>query len=317
MADGTVIAAALLAEARGTAERAAARSLAEIRPLESMPDLITACALFDRVWGYQPGQASEMQPPLLRALEHSGSYLAGAYRDEEMVAASVAFFAVPLDSGGGGRPGRPGLHSHITGVLPGMAGSGIGAALKWHQRSWALERGIDLVTWTYDPLIARNSFFNVARLGAVPQEYLVEFYGLMDDQLNAGQPTDRALAVWELASDTVVDRAVGRAAARSTADLTEAAAGVRLSVGRDGRPQQRDTDAATQLIGVPTDIEGLRRKDPDAALAWRLALRETMAPLIADPAWQVVDFLGSGSYVFARNHSAHDDSAHARTEGEA
>ena len=271
-----------------TATAVAERSGVRIASLVGMDELTAACKLLDRVWGLAPGQTSEIQPPLLRALEHAGSYVVGAYRGEQLVAASVGFLGAPI--------GR-GLHSHITGVLPQMAGSGVGAAIKWHQRAWALDRGLDTITWTYDPLVARNSYFNVTRLGARPREYLVDFYGLMTDQLNAGQPSDRALAVWPLNSAPVLDCAAGSV---PTPDVRSAT--WRLAVGPDGRPDVRPVPPTVRpvLIAVPADVEALRRSDPEAALAWRLALRECLAPLIEDHAWEVSGFLKSGIYVVSR-----------------
>ena len=279
------------------------RSGVQIRPLHTMDEMSVACSLFDEVWGLGPGETSEIQPPLLRALEHSGSYVVGAFRGSLMVAASVAFLAfppAPIDQDPSSRssigsPGR-GLHSHITGVLPDVAGSGVGAALKWHQRAWALDRGLNTITWTYDPLIARNSFFNVARLGATPQEYLVDFYGLMTDGLNVGQPSDRALAVWELTSRRVLDRAAGASAAPAPESPW------RLAADGRGRPEVRTLPetADTVRIAVPADVEAMRRSDPGAALAWRLAVRECLAPLIEDPAWRVSGFDKAGAYVMTR-----------------
>ena len=83
------------------------------------------------------------------------------------------------------------LHSHAAGVTAAGTGRGIGFALKQDQRAWALERGIGTVTWTYDPLVRRNAFFNLTRLGARPVEYVVDFYGEMTDAINTGQGSDR------------------------------------------------------------------------------------------------------------------------------
>ena len=149
----------LLTQAGRAAAAAAAGAGVQVRPLETLEQMTAACVVFDRVWDIGPDEVSEVQPALLRALGHGGNYLFGAYRVDtgELVGASVAFFTEPLGAA---------MHSHITGVLPGTAGRGVGAALKWHQRQWALERGLSRITWTYDPLIARNSYFNLTRLGA-------------------------------------------------------------------------------------------------------------------------------------------------------
>lgn len=293
--------ASLLDRALATAGQAAARSGVVIRPLTTLAEMTECCRLFDHVWGLQPGETSEIQPALLRALEHSGSYVVGAYAGPEMIASSMAFLAAPI--------GR-GLHSHITGVQPGRAGSGVGAAIKWHQRAWALARGIDTVTWTYDPLIARNAFFNIARLGARPQQYLVDFYGLMTDQLNAGQPSDRALVVWDLTSDAVSACAAGRFSRNRRQDLELDGCRIALASGSDDEPVAGDDPAETSvreadltLVVVPEDIEAMRRGEPDRAMRWRRALRSALAPLIEDPDWQVTDFLRSGCYVFSRGQT--------------
>lgn len=286
--------AALLSEARATADRASAAAAVSIRPLAAMDELVVAGGLFDQVWGLRPGEPSEIQPALLRALEHSGSYVVGAFDGAEMIAASVAFLAAPM--------GR-GLHSHITGVLPERTGAGIGAALKWHQRAWSLERGIDTVSWTYDPLIARNAYFNIARLGARPREYLVDFYGMMTDELNAGQPSDRALAVWDLGSGATVSAARGERPIGSMDALVDSGAQVWLAADSDGAPILRQGPADRVLLTVPADVEALRRTDPVSALRWRLALRDALAPLIGDEGWRVVDFLRQGCYVLERSES--------------
>ena len=177
----------MLAQAAATAAAAALRAGVDVRPLETLDQITAACAVLERVWGIEPGVVFDVQPHLLRALGHGGNYLVGAYAHDggELIGASSAFFTEPLGSA---------MHSHITGVLAGTAGRGVGAALKWHQRLWALERGLSRITWTYDPLIARNSFFNLTRLGGRPETYFVDFYGVMNDGPNRGQPTDRRLS---------------------------------------------------------------------------------------------------------------------------
>ncbi len=217
-----------------------------------------------------------MHPALLRAWEHTGQYVVGGYLDGEMVAASAAFLGLfPT-----GSPGRS-LHSHITGVRAGWAGRGIGAALKWHQREWALARDIPVITWTFDPLIARNAHFNLTRLGARLVEYLPDFYGTMPDARNAGQPSDRVLVAWALDSPQVRRLASGRSQPASVAPRSP-----RLSLGGRGEPVEHPLDFPYEpgtRIEIPTDIEALRAADPDLALQWRLALRRVLPPLFDQP----------------------------------
>ena len=180
-----------LPPAEEAARRAAGAAGVSIRELASIEDLEAAVALFDEIWHPEPG-TQPISAELMRALSKAGNYVAGAYEGDRLVGASVAFLGAP--------PGQV-LHSHVTGTA---IGRGIGFALKLHQRAWALTRGLERITWTYDPLVLRNAHFNLAKLGARPEEYLPSFYGAMDDAINAGDESDRVLAVWRLTQPHVL-----------------------------------------------------------------------------------------------------------------
>ena len=280
----------LLAHAAAVAASKAERAGVRLRPLETLEQMQAACTLLDRVWDIGPDQPSECQPHLLRALAHGGNYLAGAYTsDNELIGASVCFFTEPLGAA---------MHSHITGVLPEAAGRGVGAAIKWHQRQWALERGLSRITWTFDPLIARNAYFNLSTLGVTAETYYVDFYGSMNDGPNRGQPTDRVQVGWDLpAAEPDVGRGSGGAAVGGLVLLSVDPAGAPVS---GGLPPG---DAGTVLIGIPADIESMRRDDPRLALAWRQELRAALALLMADTSWQVSGFDRDGWYVLNRRPS--------------
>src|SRR5215471_4871048 len=123
-----------------------------------------AAALLNRIWG--TGDEHVVDPGTMRALAHIGNYVAGAYDGDTLVGASVGFFAADGH-----------LHSHVTGIAPEHQGHGVGRALKLHQRDWALARGRTAISWTFDPLIARNAYFNLHTLGATAVEYLPDFCG--------------------------------------------------------------------------------------------------------------------------------------------
>lgn len=254
-----------------------------LRELHRIEELAEVYRLLGEIWRAEPGSAP-LSVELMRALSHAGNYLTGAYLDGRMVGASVAFLAAPV--------GRA-LHSHITGTT---VANGVGFALKQHQRAWALERGLDTITWTYDPLVRRNAHFNLAKLGAFPTEYLPSFYGVMGDAINAGDESDRVLATWPLTAPHVAAAAAGTP---YPVDVpADAVAGL---CDRDGRPVLGRTDAEVVLIGLPADIEGLRRTDPGAARAWRQALREVLGGLMARGA-RVVGFHRKSSYVVRLPH---------------
>ncbi|WP_409061671.1 GNAT family N-acetyltransferase [Streptomyces sp. SYP-A7185] len=256
-----------------------------VQELHALHELEGANALFEEIWGSSPG-SSPMGVEQMRALSHAGNYVAGAFEDGRLVGASVAFFAAPAGEA---------LHSHVTGALPGRRA---GLALKLHQRQWALERGLRRITWTYDPLVRRNAHFNLTKLGGRPVEYLPSFYGAMDDVINGGDDTDRALIAWDLNNEP----AAAASPARSVPVVVPDDAVTALSV-REGLPVAGPRDAATLLVEVPPDIEGLRRTDPGAAKAWRLAMRDVLGGLLAEGA-HVTGFHDRRAYVVTRDATA-------------
>ncbi|MFI5706425.1 GNAT family N-acetyltransferase [Kribbella sp. NPDC051620] len=261
----------------------------DIRPLTSLHDLDRAYRLFDAIWNPEPSE-----PPvttgLLRALVKAGNYVAGAFDGDVLVGACMGFFSEPRTEA---------LHSHITGVAESARGRNVGLALKVHQRAWAMERGISSIHWTFDPLVRRNAYFNLTKLGAVASEYLSNFYGTMRDSLNSGQDSDRLLVRWELASWTP------EAGSRINADPSDgqtAGAPFALSQSQTGRPKLGDLAAAQVLVAVPADIDKLRIVDPRAVGEWRMAVREVLGTLMAEGA-RVIGFDRTGYYVVDRTGS--------------
>src|SRR5207248_10094383 len=178
-----------------------------------------------------------------------------------LIAASVAFLG--LDD-----HGMSHLHSHITGVDPTGQSAGVGYALKQHQRAWALARGIPTVRWTFDPLVRRNAYFNLHKLGASARDYLPDFYGAMDDGVNTGDTTDRLYISWELTSSAAITAADGH-----VSDVDPRAGGAAVLLDRvDDEPVPRTVDGTTLLVAMPTDIEALRARDLSAGLRWRRAV---------------------------------------------
>lgn len=208
----------------------------DIRPIDDVTQVFAASAVLSEVWG---GDRTGMPPNLLRALAHSGNYAAALYDGSDMVGASVAFF---------GPPAARAMHSHITGILPAYRGRGLGRMLKQHQREWALERGVGHITWTYDPLVARNAHLNLAVLGTRAVEYLVDHYGPMDDGVNRGDESDRILVDWAVAASPAAPPATGQ---------------------------------VVSTVAVPDDVEALRREDPPAAARWRRTVRAELTDALA------------------------------------
>jgi predicted GNAT superfamily acetyltransferase len=105
---------------------------------------------------------------------------------------------------------RPYLHSHMLAVREGYRNRGLGTRLKLEQRSEALQRGIRLMEWTFDPLEIKNAYLNIHKLGAMACRYEVDFYGVSSSRLQGGLPTDRLVAEWQLDSPRVEAALAGR-----------------------------------------------------------------------------------------------------------
>ncbi|MER7504229.1 GNAT family N-acetyltransferase [Nonomuraea pusilla] len=276
-------------DAACAASEVAARAAGvDIRLLDSVSELEAVRRLYERIW-----RTGENNPPvtadLLRAMTKAGSYVSGAFDEGELVGACFGFFSPPA---------RGALHSHIAGVLARMQGRNVGFALKLHQRAWAMLRGVSEICWTYDPLVRRNAYFNIAKLAADPAEYLPNFYGPMDDDVNRSDDTDRVLVRWRLEAPD----AEAACAGRPRVTEAEAGAAVALSVSAGGRPVAGRADARTVLVGVPRDIEALRQSDPACAADWRKAVRDVLGGLLAEGA-RVRGFDRTGWYIVDRQEA--------------
>jgi len=258
-----------------------------IRELAQIEDLGALAELFAVVWG-RPGEPP-INSDILKALAHSGNYVSGAYAGDKLVGGLVGWF-------GGVPPHELHMHSHILGVIGGSDARGLGFELKQHQRRWCLARAVKVIEWTTDPLVRRNAYFNLTKLGAHARQYLVNFYGEMTDEINAGEQSDRLLISWRLDSEPVAAAASGQAHEPNLAELLQAGAAVVLSADDSGEPKVAVSSARVLLCQVPDDIVALRRSEPSLARLWRTASRSTFTDAIAR-GYEVIGATRSGWYV--------------------
>jgi predicted GNAT superfamily acetyltransferase len=277
-------------QAVSAAEDAARRAGVRIEKLDEIEAIHEASRLFNRVWS-TPETQPLISSSTLRALSHSNNYVFAAYDGAEMIGAVVGFI--------GFHDGSLLLHSHMTGVSEKLQGRSVGFALKQHQRAWSLERGIGLVTWTFDPLVRRNAYFNITKLGASVTAYYTSFYGEMNDGINDKDETDRVLIEWDLESTRAAEASVRGLSEPNLIELERAGAQVALSIGDDGAPTERKPTGDTLLVGVPEDIVELRRQDEGLAHGWRLALRNVLGAAL-NTGYETVGMTRSGFYVLER-----------------
>lgn len=253
-----------------------------IRSLRSL-DEYTACEeLQRRVWA-MPDDLEVVPLHLLVTVHRNGGLLLGAFDGSELVGFVFGFPGLT-------EKGTAKHCSHMMGVAPGYQSAGIGYRLKLAQRDLVLAQGVDLVTWTYDPLESRNAYLNIHKLGAVSRTYVRDYYGPVDDGLSAGLPTDRLQVDWWIASD--------RMGQRWTRATGQSHAGGAIQVNDTGctdtgllTPGALLLDATAPLVRVeiPADFQSVKSTDPDLALAWRQATREIFEFFFAS-GYSVVDF---------------------------
>lgn len=227
-----------------------------IRSLTSLPDQDLGRMIFDHTWAMDAG--TEITPNLLQAMIHSGAYLSGAFIDGNCVGAAFAF---PATTGG------LHLHSHMTAVLDKFRDKGIGHALKVDQYKWAKQNNYKEITWTFDPLVARNAKLNILKLGVDISAYYPNFYGDMPDELNAGDESDRVMASLKVVGDAPTPRTV-------------------IST----------PDKSAVLIVIPEDIVAIRGKDLAENLRWRRSVRDEFVSVLARGG-KVVGFSANNEYV--------------------
>ncbi len=246
-----------------------------IRLLETSEEMSAVEALQREVW---PGSETDVVPAhLLITAVHNGGLVLGAFEHERLVGFVFGFPGLEFTPDGP----RPKHCSHMAGVHPDHRDGGIGFALKRAQWQMVRHQGLDHITWTYDPLLSRNAYLNIARLGAVCSTYRRSEYGDMRDGLNAGLPSDRFQVDWWLNTHRV-ERRLGKRP-RPTLKLSHLArVGVHplytLSNAGGAWPQPPEHIPAleAQLLAaeIPPDFMALKAADFALARDWRFFTRE-------------------------------------------
>ncbi|HET9673038.1 MAG TPA: GNAT family N-acetyltransferase [Actinomycetota bacterium] len=234
--------------------RAAATSAGiRLRALGSLEDFDAAIEVMTATWG--PYQLLPRE--VITALAHSGNVPWGAFDADRMIGFVLGWAGVDDDG--------LHVHSHMLATLPDRRHRGVGFALKLAQRAQALDQGIRVARWTFDPLVARNAWFNLGKLGATADRFGRSFYGEMTDDLNRGDRADRLVVRWDLEPQPGPRPIPGGLPTQVRA------------VGDPPRPERGEEPAdGGATIEVPRDHQGLRTDDPDLGARWRDAVAEAL-----------------------------------------
>ena len=294
-----------------------------IRDLKTLDECRAVVAVQEAVWG---ADGETVPASLLSVSRKCGGILIGAFVAGGLQpAGDLVGFVFSL---AGIRDGAPSQWSHMLGVLPEHRGGRIAERLKLAQRTQAVDAGIKLIEWTFDPLQAPNAHLNLHVLGAVGARYGINVYGALRGPLHRGTPTDRLIMEWWITEPHVARRVWARESdppARLRRDESSAATArqARLSArsaevmdaplvlqceaqGDWTRGVRVPTDwsARRVLVAVPPRFSEMQQQAPPVALEWRLTMREVMTEGFAHE-YRAVDFYldrdkGGGLYLLAK-----------------
>lgn len=242
----------------------------ELRVCKTWDECVQCEEVQKQVWA-MPDFRDVVPASFLVTAAKNGGILIGAFQAGRMVGFAFGF----LGSEGSGGARRYKHTSHMLGVLPHMRAGGLGAQMKWLQRRVALEQGLDLMTWTYDPLQAVNALLNLNRLGAIARRYIRNAYGEMTDALNAGIASDRFEVEWLLMDERVNARAAGQTLPERYSDATDA---YEIQWNADGLARiaaEHPLRGEYVRVEIPADINSVKARDLALAVEWREYTRGT------------------------------------------
>jgi len=221
----------------------------EIRECQTLDELAECVQLQRDVFALPETELSPVRH--LIVTKNAGGFTLGAYDGSRLVGFVLSIPAFMR--------GERAFYSHMTAVHAEYQSYGIGGRLKWAQRARALADGVRYIKWTFEPVKARNAYFNLEKLGAIVSEYEVNFYGV--DYTTApgqkiGLASDRLFAEWHLESEKVKALSAGGNFAETR-------------------------EAAARVVIMPNWF-GLVESDPAAALAEQVRIRSEFQAAFAD-----------------------------------
>ena len=226
----------------------------KIRPVETFAELRAVEEMQKEVWGIPDLDVVPLTH--LIATKTAGGVLLGAFDRETLVGFVYGFVAR--------EDGEIAHHSHMLAVKHDYRNFNLGYKLKLAQREAVLAQGINLITWTFDPLQSLNAYFNFTKLGVISDRYLVNFYGEDAASFLHQSGTDRFWVKWMLNSERVIKRL----------DKTDAAT---------------EDRADKLLIEIPADINAVQQQSPESAREWRERTRRAFTEAM-QAGYVVLDF---------------------------
>ncbi|MHB1310983.1 MAG: hypothetical protein ACYC3L_03115 [Gemmatimonadaceae bacterium] len=259
-----------------------------IRDLESHDDRARCVELQEATWG--AGFSEKVPAAILQVGPKVGGISAGAFAPDGRLVGFV--FGLT-----GIRHGQLAHWSDMLAVVPELRGSRLGTRLKEYQRARCRALGVQVIYWTFDPLVSRNAHLNLNKLGARIDEFVANMYGVTDSTQMGPLPTDRFVAAWDLDDARIAHRL-----ARQAADAPLLQAAPLVAGGPDDPPPAAWPDAPRVRVAIPRDFPALLGDDPAAAAAYRAHSARAFAHYFA-LRYQISSFhpatSGDGAYLLS------------------
>ncbi len=284
----------------------------EIRPLKTFEELETVVAIQRTVWD---DPASVIYRNALVNYVRNGGVLLGAFDGERLI--GFVFGYLGTETQDTSRPAMANLKlvSNRMAILPEYRDQGIGYELKLAQRQFAIQQGIRLITWTFDPQQSRNAYLKIRKLGAISRRYWRDYYGTTPSSHVVLGSSDRLIAEWWVTNNRVDQRINGKRGGLTIPQYTSANAMILnpSRVGTRSYPEPGDMTSEHPgmmiLIVIPSDFSAIVKDDPDLARAWRQHSRESLEQAIAS-GYTITDFIHG-------EHEGRERSFYALTYAEA
>lgn len=230
-----------------------------IRAIDEVAEMRAVEELQKEVWGIPDLDVVPLTQ--LVAAKEAGGVLIGAFDGATLVGFVYGFPSYER--------GRLAHHSHMLAVKPAYRNFDLGRRLKLAQRDHVIPQGIELISWTFDPLQSLNAHFNFNKLGVIADRYLPDFYGQEAASFLHQTGTDRLWVSW--------------------------------LVSRERGNQMAGEDEIA--IGIPSDINALVQHSPELALKWRVETRRAFTEAL-DAGYIVTSFVrdqNGGKYLLSKS----------------
>jgi len=164
-----------------------------IREIDEPAEMRAVEELQKEVWGIPDLDVVPLTH--LVAAKEAGGVLIGAFDGETLVGFVYGFPSFER--------GQLAHHSHMLAVKPAYRNFDLGRRLKLAQRDHVKAQGIELISWTFDPLQSLNAHFNFNKLGVIADRYLPNFYGEDAASFLHQTGTDRLWVSWFISREPV------------------------------------------------------------------------------------------------------------------